>query len=137
MPLAHMPHNLTYRTAQHLVAPRYTLDASQHRCGCCVACPPPQHFRGEGAAELASAPAPPLLAKKPRAPETQAFLLFMHDEANKAKYGALSVAQKAKAACADWKLYSDAQKQVYRDKAKAKATEAAQQRRVPAAGKCT
>jgi hypothetical protein len=63
----------------------------------------------------------------------------MHDEANKAKYGALSVAQKAKAASADWKLYSDAQKQVYRDKAKAKAkaTEAAQQRRVPAAGKCT
>lgn len=105
----------------------YTHDASHH-----CARPPPQHFRGQGAEELASFPAPPQRAKKAPAPETQAFLMFLHDVANKARWDAAGVAKKAQAAAAEWKEMDAAQKQVYKEMAKE-----TMQRSAAAAGECT
>ncbi|KAL4431252.1 hypothetical protein ABPG75_006508 [Micractinium tetrahymenae] len=75
------------------------------------------HLRGEGAAELAAAPAPPPRIPKAPAPATQAFMQFLHDEANTARWNAGRVGEKAKVASAEWKSLSPTAKQVYKDKA--------------------
>ncbi|KAL4424288.1 hypothetical protein ABPG75_001589 [Micractinium tetrahymenae] len=51
------------------------------------------------------------------AAEDAAFMQFLHDEANTARWNAGRVGEKAKVASAEWKSLSPAAKQVYKDKA--------------------
>ena len=86
---------------------------------------PLQWLKGEGAAALAAAPPPAPRPKRAPDPKTQAFLVFLNDSDNNARWDAARIASnrrdRSQHAAVEWHNLSAEGKKPYTDKAVEKA----------------